>query len=187
VSKKTLKETYIEEVLPKLQKELQLTNLHNVPKLTKIVVNVGFGDASTNAKLLDEAINNLTLMTGQKPLITKAKKSIAGFKVREGMPIGAVVTLRGDRMYDFFSKLIGVVLPRIRDFRGLSEKAFDGHGNYNIGLNDQSLFPEIDFDMVSVTRGMNITFCTSTDSDSQAKLLLAALGIPFTQLQRQAS
>jgi large subunit ribosomal protein L5 len=176
---KTLKEIYQDDIFNALKEELGIGNVHQIPRLVKVVVNIGLGDSAQNAKSLDEAIQHLTLMTGQKPLITRAKKSIAGFKVREGMPIGAMVTLRDDRMYDFISKLVNVVLPRIRDFRGLNDSGFDGRGNYNLGLKDQLIFPEIDYDMISKVRGMNITVVTSSSSDAEALLLLKKLGFPF--------
>ncbi|MCE2930804.1 MAG: 50S ribosomal protein L5 [Vampirovibrionales bacterium] len=176
---KTLKEIYQDEIFASLKEELDLSNVHEVPCLVKVVINVGLGESAQNAKSLDEAIQHLTLMTGQKPLVTRAKKSIAGFKVREGMPIGAMVTLRGDRMYDFVSKLVNVVLPRIRDFRGLNDHGFDGRGNYNLGLKDQLIFPEIDYDMITKVRGLNITVVTSSSSDTEALSLLKKLGFPF--------
>jgi len=180
---KTLKQTFKEVHFEEIRKELDLKNVHQVPQLVKVVINVGLGDSAQNAKSLDEAVNHLTMMTGQKPLITRAKKSIAGFKVREGMPVGAMVTLRSERMYDFVSKLVGVVLPRIRDFKGLSSSGFDGRGNYNLGLKDQLLFPEIDYDMISQTRGMNITVVTSASNDEQALVLLKKIGFPFVTKQ----
>ena len=167
------------EVFTALKEELSFSNDYQVPSLKKIVINVGVGDATTNAKLLDEAVQTLTLISGQKPVITRAKKSIAGFKIREGMPIGLKVTLRGERMYAFMSKLVGVAMPRIRDFRGLNDKGFDGKGNYNMGLADQLIFPEIKYDSVSRVRGMNITFVTSSEQDVHARLLLSKLGLPF--------
>lgn len=182
---KTLKEIYNAEVVPHLMKELELTNQFQVPKLLKIVINIGLGDATQNSKSLENGLRDLEMITGQKPRMTRAKKSIAGFKIREGMPIGAMVTLRGDRMYDFFAKLTHIVLPRIRDFRGLSEKAFDGRGNYNIGIRDQLVFPEIDYDKIDRIRGMNITVVTSARNDAEAKALLKALGIPFKNHQGQ--
>lgn len=184
---KPLKQQYEEDIRKQLQEDLGIANVHQIPKIEKIVVNVGFGDAATNAKLLEESVKTVTLITGQKPAITRAKKSIAGFKIREDMPVGAMVTLRGERMYDFLSKLIGVVLPRIRDFRGISDRAFDGQGNYNIGLKDQMVFPEIEYDQISVMRGMNITIVTNTRSDAEAKKLLTLLGLPFIKSLKQAS
>lgn len=178
---KTLKQRYHEEIFEALKKELDLKNVHQVPRLVKVVINVGFGDGSTNAKILDEGVQHLTLIAGQKPVVTRAKKSIAGFKVREGMPIGAMVTLRGDRMYDFVAKLVGVAMPRIRDFRGISDKGFDGRGNYNLGLKEQLIFPEINYDSVNRVRGMNITFVTSATTDQASRALLFKMGLPFKQ------
>jgi large subunit ribosomal protein L5 len=180
-----LKERYEKEVVESLKKSQGYTNIHQVPRLIKVVVNVGLGDAAQNAKVLDNGVTELTMITGQKPVITRAKKSIAGFKVRQGMPIGAMVTLRGDRMYDFTSKLVGIALPRIRDFRGLSEKGFDGRGNYNIGLKDQLVFPEINYDKIDRLRGMNITIVTSATTDTEARLLLEQLGFPFRKVGAQ--
>lgn len=179
----TLKERYENEMVPALLKELGYDNRFQIPKLVKVVVNVGLGDGAQNAKIFENGVNELSMITGQKPVITRAKKSIAGFKVREGMPIGAMVTLRGDRMYDFLAKLNFIVLPRIRDFRGLNEKGFDGRGNYNIGLRDQIVFPEIDYDKVDRLRGMNITIVTTATSDRDAKALLTLMGIPFRKAQ----
>lgn len=178
----SLKETYKSELVPKLMSELDLDNLHEVPGLIKVTVNIGINDAVTNSKAIDAVLNELTRITGQKPVITRAKKSIAGFKIREGMPIGVAVTLRGQKMYDFISKLSNIVLPRIRDFRGLNEKSFDGAGNYNIGLKDQLVFPEINYDDVQRLRGMNITIVTSAKKDIYALALLKQLGFPFRKL-----
>lgn len=183
----SLKKKYIEEMVPALQKELGFTNVHQVPRLEKIVVNVGLGDGALNAKVFDAGVQELTQITGQKPSVTRAKKSIAGFKVREGMPVGARVTLRGERMYDFMSKLINIALPRIRDFKGLSEKGFDGRGNYNIGLKDQLVFPEIAYDKIDRLRGMNITLVTSAQNDMEAKAMLKQFGFPFTRPPKQAT
>lgn len=179
----TLKEQYEKEMVPALMKELGYDNRFQIPKLVKVVVNVGLGDGAQNAKIFENGVNELSMITGQKPVITRAKKSIAGFKVREGMPIGAMVTLRGERMYDFLAKLNFIVLPRIRDFRGLNEKGFDGRGNYNIGLRDQIVFPEIDYDKVDRLRGMNITIVTTATNDRDAKALLTLMGIPFRKAQ----
>ena len=184
---KKLKERYNDVIAPQVMKDLGLTNVFQAPKLVKVVVNVGLGDANQNAKALDAGIDELRQMTGQQPRITRAKKSIAGFKVRENMPIGAMVTLRGDRMYDFTSKLTDIVIPRIRDFRGLSEKGFDGRGNYNLGLKDQLVFPEIEYDNIFRARGMNITLVTTAKNDIDAKLFLEALGFPFRKLKQQTS
>src|ERR1017187_4371477 len=160
-------------------KELELKNPMAVPRLNKIVVNMGVGEATQNAKLIDPAVNELGQITGQKPVVTRAKKSIAAFKVREGMPIGAMVTLRGDRMYEFFDRLVTIVLPRVRDFRGVSTKSFDGRGNYTLGLHDQPIFPEIDYAKVDKLKGMNVTIVTTARSDDQARSLLKHLGMPF--------
>lgn len=177
--KQTLKEYYNETIVPNLKKELGTTNTFKVPKLLKVVINVGLGDVTQNSKALEQGLLELEMIAGQKPLMTRAKKSIAGFKIREGMPIGAMVTLRGDRMYDFMAKLNGIVLPRIRDFKGLNPKAFDGRGNYNIGLKDQLVFPEIDYDKIGRLRGMNLTLVTTATNDREARLLLEAFGLPF--------
>jgi large subunit ribosomal protein L5 len=177
----TLKEKYKDQIIPALMKELAYKNPMQVPKVEKVVVNVGLGEGGANAKALDAGLNDITQITGQKPVVTRAKKSIAGFKVRQGMPIGAKVTLRGDRMYDFLAKLTGVAIPRIRDFRGLNDKGFDGRGNYNIGLKDQLVFPEIDYDKIDRIRGMNITIVTTAETDMEAKALLVNLGFPFKQ------
>ncbi|MEB3286595.1 MAG: 50S ribosomal protein L5 [Vampirovibrionales bacterium] len=176
---KNLKEQYKEKIVPALQKELDYDNVMQVPRLEKIVINIGLGDGTSNNKIFDAGVQELTDITGQKAVVTRAKTSIAGFKIREGMPIGAKVTLRGDRMYDFLAKLIGVVLPRIRDFRGLNPRGFDGRGNYNLGLKDQLVFPEINYDRVQRLRGMNITFVTTADNDVAAKALFTHLGFPF--------
>jgi large subunit ribosomal protein L5 len=152
-----------------------------VPRLEKVVINMGMGEATQNAKVLDPAVAELTQITGQKPIVTKAKKSIAAFKVREGMPIGAMVTLRGDRMYEFLDRLMNVALPRVRDFRGVSTKSFDGRGNYTLGLRDQLIFPEIDYAKVDKQKGMNVTIVTTASSDDQARSLLKAMGMPFRQ------
>jgi large subunit ribosomal protein L5 len=174
-----LHQRYLKEVKPALMKELELTNPMAVPRLHKIVVNMGVGEATQNAKLLDPAVMELGQITGQKPVVTRAKKSIAAFKVREGMPIGTMVTLRGDRMYEFFDRLVNVALPRVRDFRGVSTKSFDGRGNYTLGLRDQLVFPEIDYSKVEKQKGMNITVVTSAVSDDHARALLKQLGMPF--------
>jgi large subunit ribosomal protein L5 len=174
-----LKERFRKEVAPTLMKEFELKNPMAVPHLHKIVVNVGVGEATQNAKVLDPAVSELTQITGQKPVVTRAKKSIAAFKVRAGQPIGAMVTLRGDRMYEFFDRLVNVVLPRVRDFRGVSTKSFDGRGNYTLGLHDQLIFPEIDYARVDKLKGMNVTIVTTAASDDQARSLLRHLGMPF--------
>jgi large subunit ribosomal protein L5 len=174
-----LKQRFQQEIAPALRKELELNNPMAVPHLDKIVVNVGVGEATQNAKVLDPAVNELAQITGQKPVITRARKSIAAFKVRAGQPIGAMVTLRGDRMYEFFDRLVNVVLPRVRDFRGVSTKSFDGRGNYTLGLHDQLIFPEIDYARVDKLKGMNVTIVTTAASDDQARSLLRHLGMPF--------
>ncbi|GAC1437014.1 MAG: 50S ribosomal protein L5 [Terriglobales bacterium] len=173
------KQLFSKEVAPALQKELDLKNPMAVPRLHKIIVNMGVGEATQNAKILDPAVNELGQITGQKPIVTKAKKSIAAFKVRAGMPIGAMVTLRGDRMYEFFDRLVNVVLPRVRDFRGVSSKSFDGRGNYTLGLRDQLIFPEIDYAKVDKQKGMNVTIVTTARSDDEARSLLKHMGMPF--------
>jgi len=174
-----LRKRYFEELRPALMKELGLTNLMAAPRLEKVVVNMGVGEATQNAKVLDPAVAELAQITGQKPVVTKAKKSIAAFKVREGMPIGAMVTLRGDRMYEFLDRLVTIVLPRVRDFKGVSTKSFDGRGNYTLGLHDQLIFPEIDYAKVDKLKGMNVTIVTTAKSDDQARSLLKHLGMPF--------
>ncbi len=174
-----LKEKYQNEIVPSLVEKFNYSSVMAVPKVEKIVVNMGVGDAVSNAKALDKAVEELTQITGQKPLITKAKKSIAGFKLREGMPIGAKVTLRGERMYEFLDKLISVSLPRVRDFRGISKKAFDGRGNYTLGVKEQLIFPEIDYDKVDKVRGMDIVVVTTANTDEEARELLTLMGMPF--------
>jgi len=182
----TLKERYEQEIVPVLMEELGHSNKYQTPRLEKLIVNIGLGDGAQNAKLFDAGVQELQAIAGQKPVITRAKKSIAGFKIRQGMPIGAKVTLRGERMYDFIAKLTGVVLPRIRDFRGLSPKGFDGRGNYNLGLKDQLVFPEIHYDKVQRLRGMNITIVTSATTDMEARALLNQLGFPFRKAKSDA-
>ncbi|TCT21088.1 LSU ribosomal protein L5P [Melghiribacillus thermohalophilus] len=175
----TLKEQYQQEVVPALMNKFNYSSVMQVPKIEKIVINMGVGDAVQNAKALDSAVEELALISGQKPAITRAKKSIAGFRLREGMPIGAKVTLRGERMYDFLQKLIHVALPRVRDFRGVSNKSFDGRGNYTLGVKEQLIFPEIDYDKVNKVRGMDIVIVTTAETDEEARELLAQLGMPF--------
>lgn len=170
---------YNEVVVPKLMKELEIKNIMECPKLEKIIVNMGVGEATQNSKLIDAAMADLTLITGQKPLLRKAKKSEAGFKLREGMPIGAKVTLRKERMYDFLDRLVNVVLPRVRDFEGVPSDSFDGRGNYSVGLRDQLVFPEIDFDKVEKLLGMSITMVSSAKTDEEGRALLKAFGMPF--------
>ncbi|GAE35342.1 50S ribosomal protein L5 [Halalkalibacter akibai] len=174
-----LKEKYTSEIVPSLVEKFNYSSVMAVPKLEKIVINMGVGDAVSNAKALDKAVEELTTITGQKPLVTKAKKSIAGFKLREGMPIGAKVTLRGERMFEFLDKLITVSLPRVRDFRGISKKAFDGRGNYTLGVKEQLIFPEIDYDKVDKVRGMDIVLVTTANTDEEARELLTQMGMPF--------
>lgn len=174
-----LKVRYRKELLPRLQRELGLENPLQVPRLEKVVVNMGIGDSLKDGRMLEAAVEDLRIIAGQKPVVTKARKSIAGFKVREGMSIGAKVTLRGDRMWEFIDRLLSIAIPRIRDFRGLSLRAFDGHGNYTIGLTEQLIFPEIDYDKVAKVRGMDVTIVTTAEDDEQGKALLAALGFPF--------
>ena len=174
-----LKERYLKEIVPVLTKEFNYANPMAVPRLRKIVVNMGLGEAIQNAKLLDAATQELAQITGQKPVITRARKSIANFKLRKNMPIGAMVTLRGDRMYEFFDRLTNVALPRVRDFRGLSTRAFDGRGNYTLGLRDQLVFPEVDYAKVEKVKGMNISIVTDARTDAEALALLRHLGLPF--------
>ncbi len=174
-----LKEKYLTEVVPALREQHGYANVNEVPRLQKIVVNMGVGAAVQDAKQLDSAISDLRTITGQQPMVTRAKKSIAGFKIREGMAIGAKVTLRGDRMWEFFDRLLGAAIPRIRDFRGLPATSFDGRGNYSMGITEQLIFPEVDYDQVDRVRGMDITFVTSAKTDEEAKALLDAFGFPF--------
>lgn len=174
-----LKERYQNEIVKSLMKKFNYRNVMEVPKIEKIVINMGVGDAVGNPKALDSAVEELSLITGQKPIVTRAKKSIAGFRLRAGMPIGAKVTLRGERMYDFLDKLISVSLPRVRDFRGVSSKSFDGRGNYTLGIKEQLIFPEIDYDKINKVRGMDIVIVTTAKTDEEARELLAELGMPF--------
>jgi large subunit ribosomal protein L5 len=174
-----LKTKYLEEVAPALASELGVTNVMQVPRFSKIVVNMGVGEAVGDRKQMESAIEELSIITGQKPRVNAARKSIAGFKIRQGMPLGASVTMRGQRMWEFFDRLVSVAIPRIRDFRGLNPKGFDGNGNYSFGVTEQLIFPEIDFDKVIATRGMNITICTTATTDEHAKALLDAFGFPF--------
>ncbi len=174
-----LKTWYREQVVPRLQSELGFTNRMQVPRLDRAVLNMGVGDALKDARMLEAAVEDLTTITGQRPVITKARKSIAGFKLREGMAIGAKVTLRGDRMWEFIDRLVSIAIPRIRDFRGLNPSAFDGHGNFTLGLTEQLIFPEIDYDKVAKIRGMDITIVTTASTDEQGRALLVALGFPF--------
>ena len=179
--KSRLQEKYRNETVPALMKELDRKNPMAVPHLHKIVVNMGMGEATQNAKVLDPAVNELGQITGQKPVVTRAKKSIAAFKVRQGQSIGAMVPLRGDRMYEFFDRLVNVALPRVRDFRGVSSKSFDGRGNYTLGLKDQLVFPEIDYTRVDKIKGMNITLTTTAKNDEQGRELLKGLGVPLRE------
>jgi large subunit ribosomal protein L5 len=182
-----LRQRYRDEVVPQLQQQLGLGNVMQVPRLEKVVVNMGVGEAIKDGRLLDAAIEDLQTVTGLRPIVTKARKSIAGFKLREGMAIGAKVTLRGARMWEFVDRLVALALPRIRDFRGLSPTAFDGHGNYTLGVTEQLIFPEIDYDKVLKVTGMDITIVTTASTDDEGRALLAALGFPFAQAEAQAS
>lgn len=174
-----VKEFYQDECVPQLMKEFGYKNIMQVPKISKIVLNMGLGEAVQNPKIIDSAAQELTLIAGQKAVVTKAKKSIAGFKLREGMPIGCRVTLRGDRMYDFLAKLVHIALPRVRDFRGVSRKAFDGRGNYSLGIKEHIIFPEIDYDKIDKIKGLNIAITTTANTDDEGRFLLTSLGMPF--------
>jgi large subunit ribosomal protein L5 len=174
-----LKDFYIKEIVPALTSEFGYMNIHQVPKVEKIVLNMGLGEAVQDIKVIDKASEELMLISGQKPIVKKARKSIAAFKLRAGMPVGCTVTLRGNMMYEFLDRLINAVLPRVRDFRGISPKGFDGRGNYTLGLTDQSVFPEIDYDAIDKLRGMNITIVTTAKTDDEGRSLLAAFGMPF--------
>lgn len=174
-----LKEKYFQEVVPQLKKDFGYRNDLQVPRLLKIVVNMGLGEAIQNIKIIDHAVDELALITGQKPIITRARKSVSNFKLREGMPIGCAVTLRRQHMYEFFDRLVNIALPRVRDFRGVSGKSFDGRGNYTLGIREQIIFPEINYDKIDKIRGMNITIVTSASTDEDAKVLLKNLGMPF--------
>lgn len=176
-----LKERYRQEIVPQLMKKYNYKNVMQVPALAKVVVNMGVGEAIQNPKSLEAAVNDMTTITGQRPVVTKARKSIAAFKLREGMKIGCKVTLRGNRMYDFINKLVGVVLPRVRDFRGVSPKSFDGRGNYTLGLKEQVIFPEIDYDKIDKARGMDIIVVTTAKTDEEARDLLRLVGMPFRE------
>jgi len=175
----SLKEQYEQDLRPQLQEKFGLKNVMDIPKVEKVVLNMGLGEAVQNPKIVEKAAQELTLIAGQKAVVTKAKKSIATFKLREGMPIGARVTLRQDRMYDFLSKLVNIALPRVRDFRGVSPKGFDGNGNYSMGINEHLIFPEIDYDQIDKVRGLNITIVTSAKTDEEGKELLSLIGMPF--------
>ena len=174
-----LKEKYLKQVVPALTKEFEYSNVMQVPRLEKVVVNMGLGEATASAKAIDNGVKDLTTIAGQKPVVNRARKSIATFKVRKGMPVGASVTLRGQRMFDFLSKLINIALPRIRDFRGLSAKSFDGRGNFSIGVKEQIIFPEINYEQVDAIRGMDISIVTTARTDQEGRALLAHLGMPF--------
>lgn len=174
-----LKDFFIKEIVPALTSEFGYMNIHQVPKVEKIVLNMGLGEAVQDIKVIDKALEELMVISGQKPIVKKARKSIAAFKLRAGMPVGCTVTLRGNRMYEFLDRLINAVLPRVRDFRGISPKGFDGRGNYTLGLTDQSVFPEINYDAIDKLRGMNITIVTTAKTDDEGRSLLAAFGMPF--------
>ena len=178
-----IKERYQQEVVPQLKKEFGYTNDLQVPRLAKVVINMGLGEATSNAKAIDMGVKDLITVTGQKPIVNRARKSIATYKLRQGMPVGASVTLRGRRMYDFLAKLIHIALPRIRDFRGLSSKSFDGRGNYSVGIKEQLIFPEINYENVDAVRGMDIAIVTTARTDQEGHALLAALGMPFKKQQ----
>lgn len=181
-----VKERYLAEIVPTMMEDFGYKNVMQVPKLTKIVVNVGLGEAVSNARAIDAAVGDLTAITGQKPVVTRAKKSIAAYKLRAGMPIGAMVTLRGPKMYEFIDRLTSVTLPRIRDFRGVSPNSFDGRGNYTLGLREQLAFPEIDYDKIDKTRGLEMSFVTTAQSDEEGRRLLTLLGMPFARTERPA-
>ena len=175
----SVKDVYTKDVIPKLKKEFSYTNPHQIPRIVKIVINIGMGEAVQNAKVLDSAVDELGRIAGQQPVITKARKSIAGFKLREGMPIGCMVTLRGNNMYAFYDKLVGAAIPRIRDFRGLSPKCFDGRGNYTLGIKEHIMFPDIELDKIDKIKGMNVTIVTTANTDAEGRALLTHLGMPF--------
>jgi large subunit ribosomal protein L5 len=179
--KASLKQTYKDVVVPKLMEEFKYENIHQVPKVVKITVNRGLGEASQNAKALEASVKEIAVIAGQKPVITRAKKAIAGFKIREGMPVGVMVTLRAERMYAFLDRFINLALPRIRDFRGVSPKSFDGRGNYTIGMREQMIFPEISYDDVDAVRGMDISIITTANTDEEGRALLRAMGMPFRE------
>ena len=174
-----LRESYKNDVFPALMEQFKYTNVMEVPKLEKVTINMGLGEAKENAKIMESAIEEISLITGQRPVVTKARKSIANFKVRQGMPVGAKVTLRGDNMYTFIDKLFNIALPRVRDFKGVSKNSFDGRGNYSMGIKEQLIFPEINYDKVDTIKGMNIVFTTTAKTDEEAAALLAGLGLPF--------
>jgi large subunit ribosomal protein L5 len=174
-----LQSFYNEQVVPKLKEKFNFSNVHQIPRLEKIVLNMGLGEAIQNIKILDSAVDELMVISGQRPVVTRARKSIAAFKLREGMPIGCMVTLRRERMYDFYNKLVNIALPRVRDFRGISPKAFDGAGNYSLGIKEHIIFPEIDYDKIDKIKGMNITIVTSAETDDEGRELLTLMGMPF--------
>jgi large subunit ribosomal protein L5 len=174
-----LRQLYHSEIVPALRKEQGHTNVYQVPRLEKIVLNMGLGEAIQNAKILDSAVTELAAITGQRPVVTKAKKAIANFKLRKGLPIGCMVTLRGDRMYEFLDRLVNIALPRVRDFKGVSDKSFDGRGNYSLGIREEIIFPEVDIDKVEKVKGLTINICTTAKSDDEGRALLKALGVPF--------
>jgi large subunit ribosomal protein L5 len=174
-----LRKKYKDEIIPQLMKEFSFRNVMQVPKLDRVVINMGLGEAVQNAKVIESAVEELTAITGRKPIVTRAKKSIATFKLREGMPIGVMVTLRGEQMYDFVDRLISLALPRTRDFKGVSPKAFDGRGNYTLGIREQIVFPEVNYDKIDRIKGMNVTFVTTAETDEQGRALLKSLGMPF--------
>ncbi|BAZ03994.1 50S ribosomal protein L5 [Calothrix sp. NIES-3974] len=176
-----LKKLYQETIVPKLIQQFEYKNIHQVPKVTKVTVNRGLGEAAQNAKALESSLNEIGIITGQKPVVTRAKKAIAGFKIREGMPVGIMVTLRGDRMYDFLDRLINLSLPRIRDFRGISPKSFDGRGNYTLGIREQLIFPEVEYDSIDQIRGMDISIITTAPTDEEGRALLKEMGMPFRE------
>ncbi|KAF3885613.1 MULTISPECIES: 50S ribosomal protein L5 [Nostocales] len=176
-----LKTVYQETIVPKLMKQFEYTNIHQVPKLIKVTVNRGLGEASQNAKALEASLSEIALITGQKPVVTRAKKAIAGFKIRQGMPVGIMVTLRGERMYAFLDRLINLTLPRIRDFRGISPKSFDGRGNYTLGVREQLIFPEVEYDSIDQIRGMDISIITTAKNDEEGRALLKEMGMPFRE------
>ncbi|MBD2013697.1 50S ribosomal protein L5 [Microcoleus sp. FACHB-53] len=176
-----LKTLYQETIVPKLKEQFGYTNIHQVPKLVKVTVNRGLGEASQNAKALESSVNELAIITGQKPVVTRAKKAIAGFKIRQGMPVGVMVTLRGERMYSFLNRLVNLSLPRIRDFRGVSPKSFDGRGNYTLGIREQLIFPEVEYDSIDQIRGMDISIITTAKTDEEGRALLKEMGMPFRE------
>jgi large subunit ribosomal protein L5 len=176
-----LKTLYQETIVPKLKEQFGYSNIHQVPKVIKVTINRGLGEASQNAKALESSVSEIAIITGQKPVVTRAKKAIAGFKIRQGMPVGVMVTLRGERMYSFLNRLINLSLPRIRDFRGISPKSFDGHGNYTLGVREQLIFPEIDYDSIDQIRGMDISIITTAHTDEEGRALLKEMGMPFRE------